>query len=426
MKKFFASVGFAVLGASTLHAQYAPGLTPQEMAKPWSVAASLRGFYDDNYLTLPNAAARSSYGFEVSPSAALNHSVEQTSVSASYVYDLQYYLDRSTLNSSHQFNARLNHTFSERYNMAASETFVYASEPTVIDPAITSSPLRTSGNNIHNTGMLSGTAELSKQLDLQAIYQNDLYAYQQTYGDVVNPPGGNGPNPSRSALLDRMEQVATLNLMWKVQPDLTGVLGYKFSHFGYTSSEPVIFGTPNIYSQIRNYDAHFIFVGLDKDFNAQLHGSIRAGGEYLDYYNAHATDTSPYVDANMTWQYMQDSQAQAGVRHIHSATDVVGAQTADGRPVLDSETTAAYLSLNQKISGDLSGSAQGQFQHSLFNGGSVNNQSENFFIAGLNLQYHFSPYLNAEAGYNWNKLVSDLSGRDYTRNVVYIGVRATY
>ena len=93
---------------------------------------------------------------------------------------------------------------------------------------------------------------------------------------------------------------------------------------------------------------------------------------------------------------------------------------------MDAETTAAYLSVNQKITGGFTGGLLGQFQHSAFNGGTVNGQSEDFFILGLNFAYRFNPYLSAETGYNWNKLVSDVSGRDYTRNMVYVGVRATY
>ena len=51
MKKIIASVGLVAAGAASVQAQYAPGLTSQEMTKPWSLSASLRGFYDDNYLT---------------------------------------------------------------------------------------------------------------------------------------------------------------------------------------------------------------------------------------------------------------------------------------------------------------------------------------------------------------------------------------
>jgi len=405
------------------------------MAKPWSLGLTLRGFYDDNPLTVPNGQARSTYGTEVSPSVSLNHTVNDTAFTLSYVYDWRYYESLSTSDTSHKFDAGVKENFSDRYSMQASDSFVISQEPTVIDTSITTSPLRTEGDNVHNTGMISFTAGLVPKLDLQLSYANNLYCYQQTFGDVYNPAGV-ALSPSYSALLDRMEQLVTVNLNWKIMNELTGILGYSYGNTGYTSPEPIVFagaigaqtfGNPlNILSKIRDSDSHFFFVGADEQFTSQLNGSIRVGGEYLDYYHANTTDTSPYVDASLTWTYMEGSYLQGGVKHLHSATDVVGAFTAGGQPVLDSETTAAYLSVNQKIAGGFNAGLLGQYQHSAFNGGTVNGESEDFYIVGMNFAYRFNEYFNAETGYNWNKLVSDVSGRDYTRNMVYIGVRATY
>ena len=436
MKKLIASVGLAALGVSTLHAQFSPGVTPSEMAKPWSLAATLRGFYDDNYLTQHNGPnIRSSYGTELSPSVSLNHTVNDTTFTVSYVYDWRYYEHTSTSDTSHQFNVNLKQNFSERYSMQVGDSFIVSEQPTVLSgTGITATPLFTEGSNIHNDGTISFTAGLTPKLDLQLSYANNLYSYQQSYGDVYNP-NPNALNPSYSALLDRMEQLATVNLNWKIMSQLTGVAGYSFGNTSYTSTEPIIFAAAvpesvnnpaNITSQFRNSDSHFFFVGADEAFTSQLNGSIRVGGEYLDYYRVGADDLSPYVQANLTWNYMKQSYIQAGVTHEHSATDVVGAFPGNRQPVLDSDTTAAYLSVNHTITGGFSGGLLGQYQHSDFNGGTVNGQSEDFCIVGLNFAYRFNNYLSGETGYNWYKLVSDISARDYTRDLVYIGVRATY
>ena len=53
MKKIVASVGLVAVGASGLQAELLPGLTT-ESGKPWTVSATLRGFYDDNINTYPN------------------------------------------------------------------------------------------------------------------------------------------------------------------------------------------------------------------------------------------------------------------------------------------------------------------------------------------------------------------------------------
>jgi hypothetical protein len=70
----------------------------------------------------------------------------------------------------------------------------------------------------------------------------------------------------------------------------------------------------------------------------------------------------------------------------------------------------------------------GQAQYSTFNGGGAvyNSTEENFYVFNLNLAYHFTPWLTGETGYSYNKLNTALADRGYTRNEVYVGVRATY
>jgi hypothetical protein len=464
MKKIFASVGMVAIGASALQAQYAPGLNAIETSKPWSVSGSLRGFYDDNYLTLPGHFAvpvtpsnpsgqgekRSSFGVEISPSVAFNHSTEDTLLSASYLYDFRYYFDHSAQDSSHQLNLKMDHQFSERYKVSAMDSFVIASEPTVLDTSIITSPLRAPGNNVHNTGQLDFFATLTKLLDLHASYNNQVIAYQQTQGDVygLDVPGKPGEvngavGPSRSAALDRMDQLADVDLRWKFLPETTGVTGYQYEHVDYTSPEDIIFssyvladlnnpqsgvpGNTGVKANIRNSDSHFAYVGVDQSFTPNLNGTIRAGAQYVDYTKVSQNHISPYVDANLTWQFMAQSTLQAGVKHIHNATDVTGGVGSGAEPVLDEESTAAYVSVSHTIS-SFTVSALGQAQWSSFNGGGAafDNKNEDFYVAGVNLAYRINPFLLAEAGYNFNRLISDLPDRAYVRNQVYIGLRATY
>src|SRR5208282_4758493 len=119
---------------------------------------------------------------------------------------------------------------------------------------------------------------------------------------------------------------------------------------------------------------------------------------------------------------------QVGVKHIHSSTDVVGMYAVGTSPVLDSDTTMGYLSVNHSVSDKLTLSALGQAQFSTFDGGGVgyNGKGEDFFVAGINATYAINKFVSTEAGYNYSKLNSDLPDRSYTRNFVYLGVRATY
>jgi len=444
MNKILTTVGLAALGAASLQAQYAPGLTALEMSKAWSLSVDLRGFYDDNYLTQPksfptgvpgvNGHPISTWGTEISPSAAFNHSVESTLMSASYIYDERWNENHSINDQSHQFNGRLEHEFSERYKLSVNESFVMAQEPTVIDPSIITTPLRLEGNNVRNTGQVDFTAVLTKDFDLHLGYGNTIYHYQQDSEllTMTAPPLSAETNgPTRSGLLDRMEQLATVDLRWKATPETTGILGYQYGHVDYTSPEYIIFPgtapvTPGYRSDIRNEDSHYVFVGADESFTPNLNGSIRAGGQYLDYYKYGTSRLSPYVDASLTDQYMPGCSGQLGVKHVHNSTDVAG--FIGTTPVLDEESTAVYISDSHKLTERLTATVMGQAQLSTFDGGGsgYNGKSEDFYVLQVNFSYHFNPWFLTEAGYNFSKLLSDLPGRAYTRDFMYVGLRATY
>ncbi len=413
MKKILISAGLFALTVGAVHAAYAPGLSAMETAKPWSVSASVRGFYDDNYTTSPSAIKRSSFGFEISPSASLNIPLEQTLFAASYIYSLKYYQDRAdrdqaSADHSHQFNARVEHAFSERYKLNASESFVLAQEPEILNPVGTVTvPLRLNGNNIRNTAAADFTAQITELLGLQFAYQNNYYDYDQE-----------GPN-SYSALLDRMEHLASVNFRYQWQRPTILIGGYQFGLVNH-SSEDLILGAP---AEIRDNRSHYLFVGADHSFSQQLNGSVRVGGRYTDYYEANGDDISPYADASLTYTYAPGSYLQGGIRHDRSQTDVIN--------TLDQEATTAYLAITHRITSFLTGNLLGEYQHASFNqslfSGSASG-SDDYFVASINLAYRIDKagHWMAETGYNYDKLNSDVPNRAYTRNRAYIGIRATY
>jgi hypothetical protein len=69
-----------------------------------------------------------------------------------------------------------------------------------------------------------------------------------------------------------------------------------------------------------------------------------------------------------------------------------------------------------------------QAQYSTFNGGgsAYGGLGEDYYTANVNFAYHFTPWLSGETGYAYSKLNSQLGDRGYSRDVVYLGVRATY
>ena len=198
MNKITTTAGLLALGAVGLQAQvYAPAAGSQQATKPWTVSASLRGFYDSNYTTSPKrviAGERTdvdSYGFEVSPSASLNLLRDQTSLGLNYTYSLRWFEDRADrdqdeFDHAHLFNAKLSHAFTPRYKLDVTDSFAMAQEPEVLNPsagAAFATPLRSDGDNLRNVASGSFSAGITENLDAVLGYANTWVDYDQEDGD---------------------------------------------------------------------------------------------------------------------------------------------------------------------------------------------------------------------------------------------------
>ena len=413
MKLLSTTAGLLAIGALGIH-------DAQAESKPWSLSATLRGFYDDNYATAPStpppgtAPAQSSYGFEISPSASYSLAREQSSLALKYTYGLKYYENRvNSADHSHQADAILKHEFTPRAKITGDESFVMAQEAGLLDPGVSATPLRSNGNNIRNTASVSLETEFTRLLGTEVAYSNSVFDYENT-----------GPG-SRSALLDRTEHLARANLRWFALPTTTVILGYQFGVVDQTSKDFLVGAfLPNL----RDNRSHYGYVGADYYLTEQLSFHPRVGVQYVEYPNAPVgasrSQANPYADFSGTYNYAENCALQLGVKHNRTQTDVAAA--AAGTPTLDAETTALYGSINHQITAKISASLLGQYQRSAFNQGAAAGQIDQLGIVGVNVGYAINPFLTAEAGYNYDRLLSEIGNRSFTRNRVYVGIRATY
>ncbi len=441
MKKIVASVGLVALGASGLYSAPIPGLT-EEGGKNWSVAATLRGFYDDNLNTAPNNK-QDTFGIEISPSLSYGIHWQQTQLTLGYVYSFKYY-DHQPAGSStkydqqHLFNIALDHAFTERYRLGVRDSFAIGQEPDVLrtENAFTTFQ-RLSGENIRNYASIVFDAEITRLLGLEIGYDNAYFDYAQS-GAQFNDDGF--VIPSNSGLLDRVENGIHFDSRWMICPETVAIFGYKFRDIMYTADEEIgevldpTLPNPFITSKVRNFREHSIYVGAEQTFSPNLTGAVRAGGSYVDYYNNVPKSTSawgPYALANLRYTYAPQSYVEAGLSQDFNATDVTGVRTISTNILNTSfttsqEATVVYGTVNHQITPQLRCSIIGQFQYSSFNGGDAQNDSERYYLLGLNLSYQFAPHFSAELGYNYDKLDSDIPSRTFDRNRVYIGVTGSY
>ncbi|MBU6402591.1 MAG: outer membrane beta-barrel protein [Verrucomicrobia bacterium] len=440
MKKIIASTGLAALGAASLQGAYAPDLTSVQTAKPWSISAAVRGFYDDNYATRPSTLApgtipagadarlyekRGSWGMDLNPTASLNLPLEQTYIGLNYSYHMMYFQDRADLHEAsadhvHQATATLSHQFSPHYSLDASDSFAVAQEPELLVPGYAPLPIftRVNGNNIMNDAKAHFRGDLTDRLGAELSYDN-----------TINIWDDHGYANSTASLLDIMNHMATADLRWTWLPTTVALLGYQFQYTDYTSSDPLTSpGGVNFAANVRNAQSHYAFVGVDQTFTTKLSASVRVGAEYTTYPNAPAgsvgNTTSPYADANLTYTYNPGSYVKVGVTHQRNPTYLgfIGTNI----PLMDSEATAVYAMVNHKITGKLSGNILGSYQNSNYHVPGAADMQDNFFNANVGLTYQINQFLAAETSYNYYRLDSDLPYTSYTRNLVFFGLRATY
>jgi len=443
MKKFFVSMGLAVAGTAGLHAAYAPDLDPLSASKVWSVSATLRGFYDDNYDTANSGLnPRGSYGFELSPQILLAVPLQQTEIGLRNTYSMTYYqeraeLDQDPIDQSDQLDLWVDHAFSEQWRGKVSDTFVVAQEPELLNQNQSAQTVvfRVNGDNIANNGTINLSTDWTRLFSTSLTYQNGYYDFSNSGATVADvEPGGNGA--SLEGTLGRIDQTVSLDLQWHVAVETMLFIGGAFEWVDYDAGEPIAFspqlgaltGNPIYYSDSRNSRSYFGYVGAQHSFLPNLSASGKIGVQYTDNYNdpLGSPSTTPYVNASAVYTYLPGSYAQIGVNVQQNATDVVAPNPSDGKITQNQESTVIYATVNHQITPKLTGSAIGSWQYSIYNQGQYSDDADKMYTLGLNFAYAFTPHLSADAGYNLDYLASNVNQRGYHRNRVYIGITAAY
>lgn len=415
MKSIFAVAGLAAVGAAVA----TPSAVAQDSSKPWNVGAELRGFYDDNYATLPSnplpgaPSKRSSFGFDLRPEVGYRINLDQTSINLRYQYGIRYYEDRriNSADHSHDASASLDHTFSERFKLSLKDNFVISQEPGVLDPTAVATPLRSEGNNWRNTAGISSDFAINDNFTLASGYTHSIYDYKQT---------GVG---SRSALLDRIEHLANVELLWRATETIRGIFGYRFGMTDMTSKDAIAGLT---LPDERDARSHTGIVGWDHQLSGELGYNVRGGITYSEYPNAPVgkkdNTISPLFDVFGKWKFAERSYAGLGLKHERGPTDIGGA--------LDAQKTVVYGNLNCGLTEKIDLGITPIYQLTTHNQGAANNLSDNYFTINAHLNYKINDNWNAFAGYDFTRLDSDLDNtgvpRSYSRNIAYVGVKFIY
>ena len=464
MKNIIASTGLVALGIASLQPTTETNADPNPNT-PWSISASLRGFYDDNITTLPDkyrilvgyekmtirdpntgdfvdvddldkpiydeASKQSSYGISFSPSVNFNAVREQGEIGLGYTFGLKWYEDRDpdSTDESHTIAAKIAHSVSPTFSFELANNLRIAQEPEIIAGTVRR-PIRGEQDYLHNQASFYATQMLSDTYSVYAGYANTVFNFD---------------DPDFSRHLDRMEHTPLIHLKAQLKPNTVGLIGYRFKAVDYPDDEVLVpgdprFGRETLNSDVRDSDSHYVYAGLDHAFTPTLQGSVRLGAQFTKFVNADENPnstiddaTNPFADVNLSYGYAEGSHFQIGVKHERNRHDLaydpaVVANAND--PILDQEQTVVYASVNHQLTAKLNGSLVGHYLNGTYEGGgqTVDGQNDEYWAFGLSLDYAINPYLAAEAGYNFDDYESGVlpQFRSYDRNRVYIGLRASY
>lgn len=446
MKTIVTCASIAAVGAAGLQAQELRNPEPQ---KPWSISAKVRGFYDDNYATAPNNQSipgvrekRSSWGVNIVPYFNVELLQDLTTIRFMYRWDGRWYADRGATNqnmewdNTHQIRLGINHEFCEQYSIDVFDEFVISQRPDILAPASGqyATFTRSDGNNLRNYGGAAFNGMWSERLGSRIEYSNTYYDFEQDA-----PPGGlvaPGWWTSRSALLNRMEHRATLDLRYQSRPTMVGLIGYRFEYTDQTGDTPlgvdVTTGSP-ILPSVRNRQGNFFFIGGEHTFNELHMLNWRAGVEWARYPDATANMKGdrllPYVDLMYQYLFNDRTKLQLGMKNEMFQTDIafatLGSAVGEG-PTQDAMASSVYAAVTYDITARLTALGRCYTQFSRFNGGIADRDYDFWYTADINLNYEINKYLDAEIGYAWDRLDSDLPARRYTRNRFYFGFHAVY
>jgi len=317
------------------------------------------------------------------------------------------------VDQSHEFDVNLVHRFNERYRASLNDSFVYSQEPEVVAGVGTPSAYfqRSNQDVVRNRGAIEVNGALTEQFGFAVGYENTFYDFLE--GGLF------------ATVLNRIEHTIRLDGRWQARPDLVGILGYQYGMSDYTSDD-IIIGT--IRGSDRSSTSHFVYVGAEYKLRQDLTAKARAGAQFTEWDKLpqNESSASPFADISATYRYTRGGFVRVGIRQERNATDQVGVIA--NNVVRDQESTVVYGSINHKITTRVTGSLMGQYQHSIFQGGNLQDLADNYLTLGIGLQYKITPMFTAETGYNFDRLDSDLgsTARSFTRDRIYVGLRATY
>ena len=212
-----------------------------------------------------------------------------------------------------------------------------------------------------------------------------------------------------STVQDRIENYAGIDVGYLVLPNLTLDATYRFGYIDY-------------FSVNNDSQTHFLLGGFDYSANERLHATVRAGVEFREYFDTAGDETSPYAEANITYDISRKSHVAFSGRYSIEEGDLATDNTA-------ADTLRLGIDYSQDITARISAYLGLYYTHTFYETPTVGNADsfdENTYDVAVGARYAITRHLSAEIGYTHTTVDSAIDARSYDRNRYFGGVRISF
>lgn len=407
--------------------------------KWYTLSASLREAYDDNVNT-SSSNKQSSFTTSIQPSVLADLPLTDGGFTARLSAGINYYLsgngnsgtgtnvttvngnqvitpavngntssNNTSIDYTSEFIAQYTHSFSQRFNLNAGEDFRYYTDPNIFQSTGTN---YRNGPYIANTFNAGFSAQWTPLVGTNTSYSNTLVRYEHS---------------SVAEFQNSIENTASQNLSFALLPKINLNFGAILDDSNYQSTD-------------RGYTSYTGFTGASWAALPSLNVTIRGGGTYTETVqtvdqNAAAPSSgqdqtmgsvgglSPYGALSIAWTLGARSSLTFDYSHEITPTDQA---LANGQ---SSDRVSANF--NYAITPRLGTHLQGIYtiahiSDQFLTSNSIQAYDEISYGVDTGISFHYNSYLDFDGGLQFYGVSSGVAGRDYTRDVISIGVRGTY
>jgi opacity protein-like surface antigen len=394
-------------------------VTPGEgrFAKPpYDFVFTLQQGYDDNIFTSPSHPDPLNPGTPKTASLTTNGSIgfQMQAATPRTVFTLDssigalYSWNRPGATTPADYTGSLSFLFFHRINprtdFTATASLSYQAQPNF---SALNAPTRVGGGSY-----IQGASRLNLSYLWSARLQtNTSYSYNTTLHEKSEAKTG-----------DSYQN--TLGNEWR----------YLYSPRTSLVAEARVMETTNPKNQTADSRSYFLLLGYDYAFTQRLRTTLRAGNQMVSFQSGGASQSSPYVEATLTYIYGHQSTLTWTNRYGLEQTSSVTQKTSSIRSGLNINhvvtariTAVAGINYNRQTTESSTQTVYLDFFGTpvpyTIPGSSVTEQQ---FNCVLGLQYLVTPKLTLTANYTFTDILSTIKTADYLRSQFSLGASYTF